>query len=343
MMFDASFGVFLIAWAIAIFALLIFIAYETYNNIRIKKKFEKIDFTPETGTTRKANLFALMKKSLWLPIKKWRTVFKIFWPLLLVYILLSLHSTFAFTMVDDLFSDFVETAILKKMPSYFFIKALLIFAITIVLVVFGILVVTLLFSGVVNWHRILILDEEHKRSQFWPNMRGWRYLAYASLFLIIAFIIPMICTFYLIEASFEYGTSEEINNIISTHLYLLIFALGFLIFTFLFRRTILLLPKIAIEEKEFIADKRVLKVLVKGWKWPTYLFLVCLIPLVIYIALSIPLSLVMTGNLFSITDTVLYSLFELYGALAFATFISLYYRDHVRPELVKYNELIRQE
>lgn len=273
-------------------------------------------------------MLSLFLKSLAKPIKNIGSVAKIFWPPTLLLAL------YIFLIAPDLFS-----ADLINLPSE--ISSALASPIVVAVAVSYIILVFL--SGVVNWHRMIVLAEPAARARVLPVKRDLFYAGNILWLTVVLYVYQKLIALILRHPLL--GEYQEIGELAS-------YLLAPFLMAFLFKRLLLNLPSLSVEENSFHLDYRILAKATKGWKWPFTVgaiivlteWMTVLPGIAYWLAIgsgSLPSSL--NGFLFLFVSLPLLTVFLVaYGAIALATLLSLFYRDHVRSELLEYNRSLMQ-
>lgn len=313
-----------------------------------------------------------INKAFWLPIRDFGAVLRIFWPLIIL--LLFFYAFLAFGVVAlfgfELPSTPEQLRNLRVDPSQI---GLLIF----IIISGSIYIYIVAASGIVKWHRVIVLNEPPTAISIQPNFRSWRYFGY-SLLLGLAFsilyvivLIPSLALNVImnfsamgpggIQENLSAGdlSLSKIQWLLTSQIIMLsvIITLSVFLFALLLGRSLLVLPRVAIEVKEYRSPKKVLQSALRGSGWRLAIAIVFVLP----ILLSILLQLIPIYLIESNTDIILAqelnrkftearqgpvgigiilisNILYIYGALAFASLLSVFYRDRVRPALIQHSQ-----
>ncbi len=258
-------------------------------------------------------MLSIIATSFWTPLRDIRDVVKIFWPFFLVALIVGNFYWFGLSYLID------ELRIGAMVLSFLYL-----FMVSI--------------SGVVQWHRKIVLGLV-ERARFIPKMREWRYLGYIFLFGVVSYLYDALFV-KLIEGFRVAPLIDEAPEFLS-------FILSSFLFAFLFKRFVLVLPRLSVEKDGFLVSPAKLIDATRGAGWPLTIFFVLIlssmIPLLLaaffYLALSTDPSLGVLNNLVTILYSVsIWIVLGMYFALVFATLLSLFYRLRVRPQLMDYND-----
>lgn len=118
-------------------------------------------------------------------------------------------------------------------------------------------------------------------------------------------------------------------------------ALSCLLFALLFKRVLLILPRLSVEKKGFVVHKGKLINATQGITWPLILFFFLLLPSLLPGLATLALILFQPYLKPFFSEMILFALYFVYfmisiaySSLILATLLSLYYRDKVRPQLL---------
>ncbi len=263
----------------------------------------------------------LIKEALWLPIKERREAFFVFWPLGLFYALFFIWSI-------------LQQRPVGEMPS----------ALTVIVAVAVTIYLALLtISGIVNWHRKLVLGHKIEELNFIPQIREFKYLGF---FILISLVIGIVSVLALSVLTAFLGneplTPGQKPGFSGTGAIGIIMLVVYLIVTALFSRLFIALPRVSVEDDSIAWPLGLSKKFQLGGECSNAIVAVLILSTIPAIILSFIIGLISFAVLKSGGSgltTVIYishflSLFtSLYAALAFASILSLIYREHVKPAL----------
>lgn len=201
-----------------------------------------------------------------------------------------------------------------------------------------------IFSGIVNWHRKIVLGEKASRARFLPFGRDFYYAGHILWMTLVAFFYQKLTSTIL--QPMTSGSSADTAELIS-------YILTPFLFAFFFKRLLLVLPSLSIENESFQLKDGLLAKATKGPAWPLSVGLLIVatewiaeIPGVIYLLTLAPGYLYKSLNQYLIVIgllPLLKILFLSYGAIVFATILSYFYRDNVRDDLLAYNQKLKDQ
>lgn len=256
-------------------------------------------------------MLSILLNSFWLPLKNVKQVFTIFWPVLLALI-------FTITVVVTLamYTNTWTRAALHFKIAFLWSVYFYIFFLTI--------------SGVIKWHRLIILEEKATRVPLVPSLLEIRYLARGMVLFIACFVSVFI-------ASLRVGPlfGKSVSSTLEPALILLIVLF---LSTLLLRSFVLYFPAIAIHEEYNMSAIETGRN-VDNLPWTISIFTVLALfltaSLISFLRISV-ITLRPEGfpefiNAFQIITYAFVTsiLFVFYGLLTFTTLISLHYKKHI--------------
>lgn len=256
-------------------------------------------------------MFPIFLNAFWLPIKHAKQVLTIFWPVIvalgitiIIIVTLSAYTT-----------EWTKAALHFKIASlwsiYFYVSFLMI-------------------SGVIKWHRVIILKEQAMCIHLVPTLREIRYLARGML-------LFLACGVAVFLSSLRIGPlfGKSLTNTLEPLLVLLIVLF---LFTLILRSFVLYFPAMAVGSDENVSRKQ-LENIADNLPWTISVFVVLaffmIASLISFIKLSVivlrPDSFPEYINAFQmISFSFAFSIiFVFYGLLTFTTLLSLYYLKHI--------------
>lgn len=256
-------------------------------------------------------MLSMLLNSFWLPIKNAKQVFIIFWPVFLVLALT------------------ISVVVLLAMYTVAWTKAALHFKIASLWSVYF-YIFFLAISGVIKWHRLIILEEQAGRVPLVPSLIEIRYLARGML-LFLSCAVPAVIASLHSDPLFGKAASSTIEPI-------LIFLIVLFLCVLLLRKFVLIFPAIAIHSEDSISSKA-LNTVTDSFPWAISIFIVLALfvsgSLLSFLKLSV-ITLRPEGfpefiDAFQIITfafvTSIISVF--YGLLTFTTLLSLFYKEHI--------------
>ncbi len=269
----------------------------------------------------------MLKESLLLPIKYLNFVMIFFWPFLIIFIM----------MVVATKSIYFYNLLPRWPPNdnYAF-YAMCVFYAKSILTLYSFL---LLCRGFVFWHRKIVTGRDEKYFPFLIDGRDLKYFFYfigIALILIIGSLLAAYAPSYALFNNlpnhqvhgFSFIVIIMLQLIILWDLVVVAFA-GFFI-TFILRNSILLLPGIAVGDDTSRLKENVLINHQRKSNWRRNLFICSSV--ISFVFLLEPLNYRRNSMAVVITHEILIGIIALYSGLVLASLLSLYYRDHIKPE-----------
>ncbi len=278
-------------------------------------------------------------KSFWYPIRDIGDVIRIFWPAILSFLL----AQGAVVLHNYLMLILPETGINQI---YFQSLVVLLLAIY----VYGGLQ---LFMGIVSWHKKMVKGYEKFTHSLLPGIRELKYIGFVVGFFILNVILFsfIIVVPYIAIQPLDLSTTPDLayaRAFVNHHLpvftgVVLSFFLSFFLLLF-FRRSVVMLPGVATEDPGGSINMELLSEKVRGYKWSISIILVLFVPILLMFAVKLGQLVYTTGSSETLKDPMLKLLvvqgfqtviafLVLYSSVAFATLLSLVYRDQVMSEL----------
>ncbi len=256
-----------------------------------------------------------------IPIQKFRAVLKIFWPLFIIFLaLIALQLSLGLQTIAEKAYIFWAGQILGLLILLLFIP-----------------------SGLLRWYRCLVLSEPATTLRLIPKLIELRFI---GIYILVAFVFYLIFT--LVSSLLFY---TQLFSIFLTFwgppLFVIsVPALVFLIAYFLFPRLFLLLPKFAAEDKTNKNTDVKFSLSKYGITLPVSLFIASLFPFILYVVGGFLFEFIylhfltketlsnissQTFNLLIGIMLILIYIIVLHSVLMFASVLSIYYREKIRP------------
>lgn len=272
----------------------------------------------------------IVREALMLPIRNYRDAFFVFWPVGLFYALYIVWSLIQPTQIG-------------QTPSLFT-----------VLVVIGVVLYLILLTviGIVNWHRKLVTGNRIEELHMVPQSRDWKYLGFFILISLAVAVVTVISisliSLLLAPLMFNPQAKPSIGSVLLIWFLMMVVylvVLGFL------ARLFLVLPRVSVEDQNIHWPLGLAKKFnfgAEGSNAVVAVFFLSSLPSVLVSIVLMMISLAylsppdpsggtiaLSGELRTIIGVGnIISLFtSLYAALAFASVLSLLYRDYVQPAL----------
>ncbi len=292
-------------------------------------------------------MFSMILQSFWMPIRDFKDVVKIFWPLIIFWCVW-FTGPFIIQLFPEL-KNLYETILKQSEPN-------IVLSTIPFLVWFYVLIV--MQTGSVIWHRKIVLSEPVTTIRFWPHMRDWKYILcciilFAVWTIIFILLAPTIYWPYLLlkREFLDPINLGVFSFLIKVSVIIFIFMVSFIIFIMLTRTSMLRLAHIAVEENDIKFISKYIKNGTKSFSWLFALFAIIIIPstlpmlvmIILVLFGMVSISFLFSGEYIFNASTFLYemlSFFTLFMApLMITTLLSLFYEKKVRMELIHYNQL----
>ena len=269
-------------------------------------------------------MLRLIARSLWIPIQNFTSVLQIFWPALLV----AAPITAIILKFPNLNSFGLIASILLLWAYFFFVFS----------------------SGIVNWHRKIVLDEPNTMARFIPNRRDWRYIGCVLLLLVASIICVSIISYVVFRTGSKVIPTELLNNNWYSFNILLVsaYAIGIFLFAYFFRQFVLILPSLSVGDANYFVKESNPENSAMRLRWVAAIAVVSLISELLINLPNWAIQGAISKGLLSTSSPAFpyvvlvedYAgvLIVCYGALTFATLLSLFYKENVRPEILRSGE-----
>ncbi len=268
------------------------------------------------------NMQDIISESLWLPVRKYNEIFQAFWPIIL-FEALTLVYIYIAPEQASLFSRLVNVG---------------------VVIVF----ICLYISAAVNWHRMLLLDKPLANVKFIPSKREFNYfikLIITNIFLIGILVILLLPIFLFISM----GTLPEMvkTNVLVQVVLNFVILILLSVAVYGLATVYMSLPASTIDATSIQWPQRVSERFAWGKesrKAIAKVFFYSSLPgMLITIIVTLTSKIPFLGKVIEVPGSLLSILTGLYWMLAFATVLSLTYKEHVLPDLIEEAQKQSQE